>query len=1051
MADNELKNYVEWNKLDLGKAVTRVRVGPFWCDIKGMPHQQEIYFADSPDSEQIQNDNINTANRFLDEDQGTSSRWRPVSQLEAYVLHSNLTPGAPRYTFVNGAISNYPGFPYGDLYCPSLKRETTTPSLPLATTPQTGETSSKSKRNLPRQETSTKKDSLFSLNQAQNINDFAGSSNQVYNNNTPPVTMKMDFCPFIPTIISNLGEFASQYRQMLSNLKYNGIPTWNIWKKEETIPGASVNIDGYGKDELLTSRSNTATLKGVGSIYDCTRVQVIANNTWTFVRRLFPLMQDTGFSIPWVFPYVNAVGETKYLFYNKDIKIENLHNIGGIYTFTITNYVFTNDNASSNDIPISGVVFYWGRNNDIEIHFLVNKRPYVVVKNRMDDALILSNHVVRPGVEYTLKIEYIGTNLSIQIIGEKEVIIRSKNNNSFVPFHDTANYRPFFFCINCTLVFDFSICYYNNWDPQQEKIPSSFKFDSEAPVLSRGLSAIHKVVNIIDYNDQGVRDASTIASNVIENSIAETFTTKSISTKQIIETKDIEDILDIGFPSIIYNSSTYPSSFNYFNYVYVEPIIEEELPHIVETEKSEGIINDIHLKMYLRPHEDSIYASPVLYSALYRGDSSISWAGYYVDLTSFVNNWNISWSAQEDYKIMIATASVTLINPPVNIMEAISNNLFWISIEDTGYIVEADNPSLYQKKIFQGIITGVRTQVDKSGKITYTLSCEDISFLLRNTFLITNLRFDGMSYLNAMRSLWNRTLLGIPLVIRDNNGTEHVLSGLSSRELTRLAQNKMYSIYLYLNFGLEPIAGKSYLVTSGTRLIEPIIGILSAMNNKYCYPLFFYDPSALSGSGAFVLVFRDFTGEDKIKLAFPPYTANDIKEYIPLTSDQTVIEFTSDLKNLTAEIHIYGINRFSGKPMKHIRRNKNWKVLKNISDPNQWALYSGHVGFRRMYIEYDNKQLYTTFNSLLRATEEKLYWLSYPVEQINNLSALAIISPVGNNGLFTIKVGTSYLVKHILLLSSNISYNAESLTISSSFNGLILKSISSKIIYENFK
>lgn len=1088
-----------WNALDIGKASTEVRIGPYWRTTEGgTTAYQEVWLSESLDAAAPGEDSrIHAADRYRDTWNATTNRWRSVPQLNAVALQPNLEPGAPKQTFVFGRMgknnSTVPDMYVPDEWgCPLDGQYTTSPE---GTTTAGDGASGPVGPTYPPRPPSTN-DNANELSPTEYMRQM-----QQQHNNVPYIPRMYDKVP-------NSKSLRSDYKYAVKTTQgYDAIPTWNIWKQmpiQNTDTGERY-IPNYGPDwSSVDYRGSQVRQAGGERGY---RVQVLATQSAARVQRRFPLWMDVGRALPWLFTYVDdegyVCGEIVPPTACEGPPVAN----GGAFT-ACPNVGFVMNLDISAESPQGSAFASGGGNGRVSVKWgkmrasggfiegaMICFSQNEPVKLYYDDGEKIVSLQLTPyaifSTTVTLIVEYFGTSMLVRV-GDFERLVQGRRDNgkdsdlhgfNVLESSEDKNGNIEVLCHNCCLIFDCSPVYYNGWDPGQVVIKTETPSDADAEFADYqfgGRTALDRdkwvwkygrsklvgmgVVACVggDDGDDAGKRAKEVVSQVIESIEARTYSFEEIRAGRMPNSQTLEEEQDNGHPC-----------------VWKDPRMIGGKP--VEVVASRVILDypDEEPRKYLDKHPNdnvvfkqgitaidlmlvanTTYTTPLVFGVKLIPNVTHEEHNDLQNFSDYVSGWTVNWAVEDEDnpKFMKATAQVKLLNPPEWLKAAVRQNQLLIQISNSGYINLANavrelNPentdlqkSAFASQVFRGFIVKTRTQRQASGEQEMTLECEDMTLMLQRAIFETNVRYDGMNYLGAFVLAMLATDYGDMLVLRAGGKDYYAKTlpqpywfGLLGRQGGNpVGKHSALSVYCNMYFGYQAGVGNAYHVRAGSPVLPQLLNIINAMHNPRYYPLFFYDPSARQGKGGYVLTFREVLGgKSSARILGPPFSKQDLISGLPMIGDSALVT-TSDTGGMRSHITVVGQDRFTTLMESTTGESRSWNSLSVKKDKKTWKDSAGHLGYRAKLIIVDEKGMFPDRRVREQVTNDKAWWLLSPKIMFEGMTVHGVVGPVGNSGLISVRDDV-WEHDRTYLLSSTISYDGDEHELTSEVRANYLK------------
>jgi len=438
-----------------------------------------------------------------------------------------------------------------------------------------------------------------------------------------------------------------------------------------------------------------------------------------------------------------------------------------------------------------------------------------------------------------------------------------------------------------------------------------------------------------------------------------------------------------------------------------------------------------------------------------------------------LEKWNIRWDPDVTTagdrpggpgKVMVATATITLLNPEPNVIHAISKNQMRLRIQNTGYVENAkavhdanrSNPTLAgelsnvlyrQGIVFEGVSRSCTLTKEPGGQVTMEIQCSDPITMLNQALLESNIRFDGLSYLMSFSEMFRATDFADRLVIK-MNPEQHIgpmspswAKGAGVRVAGIRSDDSQLSLFEMIYFGYHPMHANSFELHYGQPIYQALSQLLSIMQNPRNLPMFYYDPNErVTGgdSGAFKLTRRGMS------LEHPSiYEQGGVDSGLPLLANQneSAYRMTSQTSAIRSHFTVTGTDRISGAAVKATSLNPNWNRLAGTGLA-EWATTYGHLGYRSKMLQKDISPLMVDSLGCQKYVDHAMIWLMRPPMRIENLRVHGMIDPIAiEDGCIDVILGSkdnpTVYYKKAMLDKSEISYEAKTETVRSQVNVII--------------
>lgn len=1111
----------DWALRDIGRAVTKVWLGSMnYSGIKDQYNYQEFALSGIHTMQGNQQVRLYPVEKWSSHFESFSSVWESVPQLNAYKLKFNEDPDAPQQTFIFGRLSkeaiegNFTTdyYPEESAYVAPASETTTGTTGGLSVT-TTGEQS-------------------FIPPISQDNVGITGISPVVAS------AMLTRDIPFVPSSVDHLASDATEYKNIIKSI---GLHTHNIW--DIPLQYKTNNIKYLKNSGPYWPGSNwsgaTAEQSGDPGRY---KIKVNANGSSLTLYRVAPMNCDIGYDnrYPWVFPYVDPeTGEVRHgLFqnnrnknglFNNEIKsnngVTNCKNIGFSMNFQVSAESSRKAFSSGGSTPSINIMWGWSKINDgfvvqndpsgfiksFIINFANNKVPELSYHDGQKAVkVILSNSPVlfTENTEFKITVEYLGTAMLVRTnIGngneEPKLISGQSIFTNGIKGVYTENPNISVNVSGCNALFDFMPVFYNPWSPQSDlgmstkKYPTmeimdenhktDLNFDPKYP--KTGFAKLIIASAFSSYADPSTTDAKTALSSLYDN-VLDAFNDQTYSLYDMVEAmrspydkSSSKFKPESGTPQCILDSRNVEDAEGtsvlrpiarifYYGSGLAVGSSKSYLPKLAQEPQSTlSIVWQVN----------TTYTTPLIFGFKTKNEPPIQFPENPLkDISEYVSKWQITWSSDQDYKILRSKSSVTLLNPPGYIIDLVSKNKMQIIISDSGYreygsvVNDRIKPYIYRKgNIFKGITEKTSLSLGPGGDVYFTIESDDFIKLLEDYRLETSLRFDGLSYFTAFSELIQASDYSNIFKVEDFINYLDMVGGwkpgwrggptifpANNRPITWDGMTSKSSLYYYSSmfFGYQPMNGKSYETQPGSILYEELKKILQNMNNPAALPLFFYRPY----DGNFLFQVRDGK-DDSYSNIYRPYIKSEItkeeelKDYLPLLSlgNQEAYRMTSNTANLASHFVVMGSDRATGLGIKATSVNPKWHALDNnnlntikdyttdISSNKLLGMTEheelasqvyGHVGYKKKTFQ-NAGDFVSDINSAYSYALSRMWWLMRPEISIENLTVYGVIDHF-YDGLLNIDL-TGLAYKKSLLQQSTITYDANEGTIISNFSVMV--------------
>jgi hypothetical protein len=746
------------------------------------------------------------------------------------------------------------------------------------------------------------------------------------------------------------------------------------------------------------------------------------------------------------------------------------------------------------------------------VHCAGNKIPYLVYYNGNRNVKVyLANGAInfQQGSQIHLKVEYIGLTMMVQLNGEEPKFIRAYDTEANLrrigsSLHGvwTDNPNISMFVMNCVADFTFMPAYYNSWDPGQEINFGSLAASATEVVSEVGpftTAGLYSNINNIKFDPgnpftgfvkiTGISNFSTYSPNHLEELFEDVRTSFQTQTYHPVELKSsLADIglnnpgkrwkEDSGWPQCILDNRNIVSTHALFP-------IAKRFDVGAGLEGADGnLVGDMGLLRNGDPASNlsivwqvfTTFTTPILFGFKAKGDNQkklkFSPEKY---ISQYVTEWNVNWAAEQDYKILQASAVVTLVNPPGWLIDVVSKNRMVIQIKSAGYISYSQavsdtlKPYVFRPGVvFSGLTVKSELTFGPGGDVYLKIHCEDFMRLLKDFLLETNLRFDGVSYYTAFCMLMQASDYGNMFVVIDDLNNmigqfkpkwmDPSTSVLDNPDKITWDGYTEFGGYGEMFFGFLPISGTAFEIRAGQdTLYGGLTQILDVMHNPRALPLFYFDPT-WGENGMFFLRIRK--GSSLVSARRPIVRSeitvqSELEAGLPLLCVGNAPAYTqiSNTSALVSHLTAIGANRVDGVAMKYTGTNPRWNSLKKYSadlltdntglDPSIIGTQRkgmgisteyGHVGYKKRLLEKLPTML-PDIASLQGYTSSRLWWLMRPDVSIEGMTVYGIID-VGVDGIINVNLG-GIVYSQTLLKKSTISYKAADGALISQFDVLL--------------
>lgn len=1117
----------DWALRDIGRATTQVYLGFInLADIDDKYTYQEFPMSSLETNQGSDQIKMYPAEKWTTHFESFCSNWESVPQIDAYKLITNPDPDAPRQTLIYGYLSKGGGdipnlIAADDNYCPpDSSYVVTTGGTTTTTTTTTG----------------------VSQSFAPPVDPTGGSGMLV----VPALSGFIKDRPFIPSSIDHLAPDATIYKK---NIEQNGIKIHNIWNVAYSSNAPTI---GYIKNKgpyWGSAAYAGPTAEQVGEP-GALRVKVNANKGAMTLYRVAPINNDIGMDsdYPWVFPYVDDTGSVIHgAMYNTNADgyfLNEKRISGGKPSPQCINVGFQMKVDVSAEGPRGAfantgggvspnVTIAWGwptidkavypsSDGGFATSFYVtaahNKIP---ILKYHDGTRIVEVQLGDSPADFTestslsLVVEYLGTAILVKTnYGTKLIKAESgMGGSSALKGVWVSNSTVSIYVAGCVATFDFSPVYYNPWSPS-----SDIKIGDYTNIEITTQDGGYHTANDLSFNPS---IPETGFAKLIAASCFNTYAKPSVSKKVLDEifnqmvssfnkqTYTPSDLIasainpsntnnrfspESGWPQCILDSrekridgyevfKPIAKVYNYGSGVFSGSNSQNGLPQWAPTDP----ISTLSVVWQAR----TTCTTPLIFGFKIDDYPLIEFPeAENKDISQYVSKWEINWSAENDYKVLRAKGSVTLLNPPGYIIDVVSKNRMHIKIMESGYKTYSQHvdtslqPFLYRGgslgQLFTGLTVGTSLSLGPGGDVYFTIECVDPLKFLEDYRLETNLRFDGVSYFMAFSSLIQASDYAKMFIVEDQINYNTQLGGWrhSWRQYpftvfpysnAPITWDKIYSdanyVYNSMFFGYQPMVGRSYEVQAGSQLFDSLMEIMKNMHNPAALPLFFFRPQ----QGQFVLQIRngDPNLPDMNQFIRPWFkselsTEDDLKTYLPLLciGNSEAYQITSDTSNLVSHFTVTGQDRATGLAIKATAINPKWTALNGQSlqqyrqdwqpagalstsspiasnfsgttghDKSLSKIY-GHIGYKkRAYQNVGN--FVSNMSGAYAYAVSRCWWLMRPVITINNLTVYGIVD-FYPDGICTIELGDTKYNK-ALLKQSTITYDANDGLITSRFS-----------------
>ncbi len=1127
----------EWALRDIGRAETVVRLGTVdYSNIEDQFNYQEFNLSNSQSSQSTQQIKMFPVEKWISHFESYAPVWEPVGELGCYKLHVNADPDAPKQTLIYGFLgptSAVPDMAAAEAdYYPSEYVDTGSDTVPASgTTPSTTPQSFAPPISPP----SSAVESVPYIAVSALTRDIPFIPSSV-DHLAPDAKKYINIIQENGIQIHNIWDIAEFYKKdnSLEYLKSVG-PYWS----GSNYAGATVSQGGEPGAYRIKVNAN----KGSLLLY---RVAPMNRDIGYDSRYpwIFPYIDPLNGQVKHgLFEDYPSAIEDSGLFKNEtrdkkgktdnpnsgfhlniDLSSEGprgaFSDSGGGISQAI-NIMWGWDSKDPNQM------FYPGNDNQFASSFSVsfanNKIPVLRYHNGKrevnvyleDDPIEFSENT-----NLQLTVEYLGTSMLVRTAKSSRLIsgaLDDGSNNSIKGVW-TKNPNISIFFAGCVATFDFMPVFYNPWypaaditltEPENIEIVDNFHKASDLNFNpNKPETGFAKLIIASAFNTYAAPESAKTILDSLYTSMLEAFDKQTYHPEDM--KRSLENSLaqenkykpESGWPQCILDIrnkqdiSVMPKSNGEVNHAIV-PVAKiynigfgvnsTTTPNSFGTSRMTptAAIKDPMSSLSILWRINTTYTTPLIFGFKTHDivtDANIIHAPM-KDISEYVNSWSINWNSEQDFKILRASGSVTLLNPPGYIIDLISKNRMQIEISDTGYreygnVVNLDiKPYIYRQEcIFKGITVGSKLSFGPGGDVYFVIDCVDGLKLLEDYRLETNLRFDGVSYYMALSLLMQASDYAKLFKVEDfvnNNFLKHgwkqvwrggptIFSDVSRRPITwDTMLSGGYHYYSSMFFGYQPLSGRAHEVSSGTILFDALMEIIKNMHNPASLPLFYFRPR----DGVFVLQIRD--GEDnqltsarRPKFKSEINSEDELKSYLPLLSigNQEAYEMASDTQALTSHFTVTGTDRSTGVPIKATAISPFWKSLTDLNLTNpEYNNYSngdpssnlilginehqtkasevyGHLGYKkRAYHAVGNfvVDMYGAYSYAM----SRLWWLMRPAIHINNLTVYGVIDGL-DDGLVSVDL-TGLPYQKCLLKQSNISYDANEGTVISRCSVLV--------------
>lgn len=421
------------------------------------------------------------------------------------------------------------------------------------------------------------------------------------------------------------------------------------------------------------------------------------------------------------------------------------------------------------------------------------------------------------------------------------------------------------------------------------------------------------------------------------------------------------------------------------------------------------------------------------------------------DITQYVSSWTINW--KEDGRVMMAEASLELVNPPTWMIRAMEKNILKIRIHSTGYQLNSTHAdflprikqALYSADpVFEGFTTEVSEAQSAGGKLIFTVKCQDPMGILMYTLTGSNFRMDGVSSLLAFCSLMRSTDFAsrfavIPYSGYDESKGSPYYRWLGENQTTaewleniKKENLGLASMYGMISFGYEPVSAKSHEVSIGSPIYQELKTLLTCMDDPGVQPVFYYDPR----KARFTLAFRQNVNSiTRLSVSSVP---QDLNSALPLISSEggeggSFYTKVSQTENIISHYTLVGTSRLDNSPIKRTVTNPNWNVMRGrgIREAGQGIM--GHVGFVRKSFDPHTEQMFADQRNLLREARYRMWYKMRPSWTFNDMKVLGLVMPNSDDATVCVLIeGKMYWMT--FLNGSQIHWDQKEGTLVSSFN-----------------
>lgn len=749
------------------------------------------------------------------------------------------------------------------------------------------------------------------------------------------------------------------------------------------------------------------------------------------------------------------------------------------------------------------------------VHCAGNKIPYLVYYNGNRNVKVyLANSAInfQQGSHIRLKVEYIGLTMMVQLNDQEAKFIRAydteanlKRTGSSPHGVWTDNPNISMFVMNCVADFSFMPVYYNSWDPAQQELNlgttdlpatavknivnsnpildtstlypdiNNIRFDPNWPIT--GFVKINGVANFSTYSPNHLTE---LLEDVVSSFQAQTYHPRQLkdSLSNVgLNNPDKQWKEDSGWPQCILDNRNLVGTHTVLPIV-VKYNIGAGLQGADGTLTGDmGILNqgDPSSSLSILWQVFTTFTTPILFGFKAKGNNQNKLKFSPEKLISpYVTEWTVNWATEKDYKILQASAVVTLVNPPGWLIDVVSKNRMVIQIKSAGYISYGQavsdtlKPYVFRPGVvFTGLTIKTELTFGPGGNVYFKIHCEDFMRLLKDFLLETNLRFDGVSYYTALCMLMQASDYGNMFVVVDdlNNWIgqfkpkwiDPSTSVLDNPDKITWDGYAEFGGYGEMFFGFLPLSGTAFEVKSGSNLYQGLSDILDVMHNPRALPLFYFDPT-IGDNGTFILRVRKGSSlvSDRRPIVRSEITdQSELEAGLPLLCVGNAPAYTqiSNTSALVSHLTSIGSNRVDGVAMKYTGTNPRWNSLKKYSadlltdntglDPSIIGIQRkgmgisteyGHVGYKKRLLGSLPTML-PDIASLQGYTSSRLWWLMRPDVSIEGMTVYGIID-VGVDGIINVNLG-GIVYSQTLLKKSTISYKAADGALISQFDVLL--------------